>query len=150
MIDERNRPMKNYKVLIKDFIIINVSSIGAALIMLGIMLLQRYEILPPFPCAIHEMFHVYCPGCGGTRALFALLHGHILQSLFYNPAVLLGLVLIFYYEIGAIVTLVKKNGTCYYQKGWLLYGYLIVIIIFTIVRNYLLIGFRFDMLRDFF
>lgn len=35
-------------------------------------------------CAIHRLTGLYCPGCGMTRACFALFSGHILKSLAYH------------------------------------------------------------------
>lgn len=148
-MDSKNE-ITNYRVLFRDFIIVNIASGGALLTMLIVVLLQRYDILPSFPCGIHELFKVYCPGCGGTRAAFALLQGHVLQSLFYNPAVLLGILLILYYELGVIVTLIRKNGKCYFhKKAGLIYGYLFIVIFFTVIRDWLLVGYQLDMLKDF-
>lgn len=45
------------------------------------------------PCMFHMMTGLYCPGCGGTRAVYALLRGDILTSLFYYPFVLYAAVL---------------------------------------------------------
>ena len=39
------------------------------------------------PCTILRFTGWYCPGCGGTRAVKALLHGRILASFLYHPAV---------------------------------------------------------------
>ena len=36
-------------------------------------------------CIMHTLFHIYCPLCGGTRAMIALVQGHVWQSLCYNP-----------------------------------------------------------------
>ena len=36
-------------------------------------------------CPIHEYLHVLCPGCGTTRALYALLHGRVAEALRLNP-----------------------------------------------------------------
>lgn len=58
----------------------------------GIALLWRF---PPtsysfYPrCAIHHYFGVLCPGCGGTRALAALVHGHLREALRLNALVIL-------------------------------------------------------------
>ena len=35
-------------------------------------------------CLFHEWTGLYCPGCGGTRALYALLHGELKTSLHDN------------------------------------------------------------------
>ena len=54
---------------------------------LGCLLLR---VFPPnqygfYPrCPVFEYFHVYCPGCGATRALAALLHGQFAAALHYN------------------------------------------------------------------
>ena len=40
------------------------------------------------PCFFYQYTGLYCPGCGGTRAVLALLQGHVLQSLWYHPLVL--------------------------------------------------------------
>ena len=39
------------------------------------------------PCLLHSATGLYCPGCGGTRAVKALLRGRLLLSLFYHPFV---------------------------------------------------------------
>lgn len=38
-------------------------------------------------CFILKNYGFYCPGCGGTRAVKALLHGQVLESLRYHPIV---------------------------------------------------------------
>lgn len=46
------------------------------------------QLLGPIPpCALHALTGYYCPGCGGTRAVYALLHGHVLRAFFYHPVV---------------------------------------------------------------
>ena len=39
------------------------------------------------PCLFRLLTGLYCPGCGGTRAVKALLRGHIVQSFMYHPLV---------------------------------------------------------------
>ncbi len=48
--------------------------------------LHLIERVPP--CAFHVVTGLYCPGCGGTRAVFALLRGKILRSVYFHPVVL--------------------------------------------------------------
>lgn len=66
-----------------------------------------------FPCLLFELTGIYCPGCGGTRALKALLRGELLLSFHENPAVLL----IF---IGCMLYLVERIRSKYVKKVVLL------------------------------
>lgn len=66
---------------------------------LGVVFLALFVLFYGFPelaerlsnswsCTIRRTFGIYCPGCGGTRALKAMLRGRFLKSLFYHPSVL--------------------------------------------------------------
>ncbi|MCR5686466.1 MAG: DUF2752 domain-containing protein [Lachnospiraceae bacterium] len=45
-----------------------------------------------YPCIFNKVTHLCCPGCGGTRALRALLHGEILKCLYDYPPLLYGII----------------------------------------------------------
>ena len=47
----------------------------------------QYSFYPQ--CPVHQIFGVLCPGCGGTRAIAALLHGHVHEALHWNALVTL-------------------------------------------------------------
>ncbi len=63
------------------------ASMLAALAFLAVVLVRfppdRYAIYPV--CPIYHYLHLQCPGCGTTRALAALLHGHIAEAFHLNP-----------------------------------------------------------------
>ncbi len=44
------------------------------------------QLLPP--CPLLQLTGWQCPGCGGTRALYSLLHGDVAASASMNPLVL--------------------------------------------------------------
>lgn len=50
------------------------------------------SVLPP--CFFHTLTHLYCPGCGTTRALHALLHGQLALAVQMNPLTVIVLPLI--------------------------------------------------------
>ena len=43
--------------------------------------------VPRMPCFFDKVLGIYCPGCGGTRALTALVHGRLLEALWYHPLI---------------------------------------------------------------
>ncbi len=49
---------------------------------------MQSRLIPP--CLFHQITGCYCPGCGGTRAVRALLRGQFLRSFCYHPLVLYG------------------------------------------------------------
>lgn len=48
----------------------------------------REALFPP--CILLHYVGIQCPGCGGTRAMFSLLHGDVAASIAMNPIVLAG------------------------------------------------------------
>lgn len=59
---------------------------------------ESYDFYPQ--CPVFRYLHVYCPGCGATRALSALLHARIAEALHYNALVVLLLpVLLAYFAV---------------------------------------------------
>lgn len=53
------------------------------LVLLGIFqsLTGRAPTDLPFPCSFHALTGYYCPGCGGTHAVCALVRGDLLTSI---------------------------------------------------------------------
>jgi hypothetical protein len=79
---------------VKDDICITLYKLGIVVLIIGLIALPLYyfgafKALEPYNyCIFKRLVGIYCPGCGGTRALKALLSGDIAASLFYHPAVL--------------------------------------------------------------
>lgn len=63
---------------------------------------RRFSHVPIAACWIYEELHLYCPGCGCTRAFEALLRGDLLHSLRYNAGVL-------YFAVGVTVYLLTQT-----------------------------------------
>jgi len=62
---------------------------GIGVVVLFVIDPARMAIFPP--CPFHEMTGFDCPGCGSTRALHQLLHGHVMAALHYNAMLVLSL-----------------------------------------------------------
>ncbi len=58
----------------------------ACIVFLYICKIPITRVIPP--CFFHEITGYYCPGCGGTRAILALLRGSLIECVCYHPFVL--------------------------------------------------------------
>lgn len=92
-----------------------------------------------FGCAFWTFLGVYCPGCGGTRAVRSLLNGHLLQSLWYHPIVLycvvLYLALMISWTFAKLHLFGVKKGLKF-RDGYF-YGMLVIIAVNFILKNVL-------------
>ena len=86
-------------------------------------------------CQFHQLTHLNCPGCGGTRALYALLHGHFSAALRDNALFVGGLV--FLAVRGGWFALKKSRGlpTGEFIPSRLLWWLLMIALVFTVLRN---------------
>ena len=100
-------------------------------------------------CLFKETLHAYCPGCGGTRAVGALLRFDFVHSFIYNPTVLVTAVIFLDIDLRALVSVIK--GDPRYLKSFpskIFFVIPAVILINFVVRNILLFGFGIDLLGD--
>ncbi|HEV2646412.1 MAG TPA: DUF2752 domain-containing protein [Acidobacteriaceae bacterium] len=95
---------------------------------------ERYTFYPR--CPIHQFFGIECPGCGATRALSALLHGHLSEALRFNALFVLLLPAILAFAITTYRrALQTKTFSWPNLPAPATYAALAAAALFTIVRN---------------
>lgn len=89
---------------------------------------------------IHSMTGYYCPGCGGTRATYALLHGKIITSLYYHPIVVYGVVVGGWFMISQTIERLSRGKLCVGMRYRDLYLWiaLAIAIVNCLVKNLVL------------
>jgi hypothetical protein len=87
-------------------------------------------------CPVYLWLHLYCPGCGGTRAVAALLHGRMREALHWNAAVVAALPFAFAFSATAFVRAVRPRAFSWpLLPQPVLAPLLVAIGVFTIARN---------------
>ncbi|MDO5560753.1 MAG: DUF2752 domain-containing protein [Oscillospiraceae bacterium] len=88
-------------------------------------------------CPVFLVTGLYCPGCGGTRAVKALLDGRFLTSLIDNPSVItiLLILLLLYVEkllqaYGKNIKIIPRSKTFWYVLSG-------IFVLFYIARNFI-------------
>jgi uncharacterized protein DUF2752 len=87
-------------------------------------------------CPIYEAFHLKCPGCGATRALAALLQGHVDEAMHLNALAMLLLPVAAAYSFYWYWRFVRRGG---YRRlpvpQEAVYLALAAASVFTVLRN---------------
>lgn len=89
-------------------------------------------------CWIWNHWHIYCPGCGGTRAIIALAQGRVLQAFWYHPAVPVIVALGSVYLVSQTLWRLRgrRGWTLHYDFRWPIW--LVALFLFNcVVRNVL-------------
>ncbi len=101
-------------------------------------------------CGFKYYLHLYCPGCGGTRAVDSFLQGHFIQSFLYHPLIVYIAIYFMCYYIPATLrmfgVLGKKIDDMVYV--YMLVGVLALLIINFILRNLLMVYCDIDYINE--
>lgn len=126
--------LMNQRTASKLFAII-IPILMLTLIIFQNQILALLKVLPP--CVFYTAFHAYCPACGNTRSVTALLQGDILTSLRFNLVPIYGSILL-------LLGYIEVVGLAFDQRIILLPRklsfYLLTILLFVvyfIVRNFI-------------
>ena len=102
----------------------------------------------PVECVWWSHFGIYCPGCGGTRSVYALFHLDLLRSAYYHPLVpylaLGGGWFLLSHTVG-ILTKGKWKGIRFHD--WYAILALVIVILQFLIKNVLLLGFGIHVLQ---
>ncbi|MBO5413745.1 MAG: DUF2752 domain-containing protein [Clostridia bacterium] len=88
-------------------------------------------------CIINKNFGILCPSCGGTRCVINFVGGNFVDSFNYHP---IFFITIFYLIIVNVIFIInsfrkKEVSTFLYPKSKFWIGFIIILFIFTILRN---------------
>ncbi len=88
-----------------------LAAAAAAVALISLLWPDLISIKLP-PCLFHEISGYYCPGCGGTRAVRALLKGHILLAVYYHPTVPYGAAIYLCFMITQTIERASRRRFC--------------------------------------
>ncbi|MDF2821634.1 MAG: hypothetical protein K0R15_2075 [Clostridiales bacterium] len=131
------------------YIILWLSSLCAILtypffLKVGNIMVNQYN----FECLILSKLHIYCPGCGGTRAFSQIIEGDIVGSILSNPIPLFMIIIyiIIFIDMTRKLISPKNNKWFNYKPAFIT---IILLIFYTLIlRNIIAILLGIDYLGD--
>jgi hypothetical protein len=92
----------HHKVLVLVIPIASLTVLG----LIAALILKNFTL---WECPVHQLFHIWCPSCGATRALTALMHGDILLALRQNAVVIAAIIVLLALYIELVLRVFGKN-----------------------------------------
>lgn len=98
-------------------------------------------------CLMHRFF-IYCPLCGGTRAIAALTRFQFLEAWNYNALVVLLSVVVLGLDVWAWIRYLQKKEPLIILPSWAWITACVLLVTYFILRNVLMIFFGIDPTGD--
>lgn len=111
----------------RALVLLGLAVLGASLAYSGFLEPAAGRLVPR--CPTNAWFGLYCPACGGTRAIMHLLQFELLAALRHNAPVVLGL---------PLAAWIYVSGTDLTARPWRRWEILLLIAaisLFTLLRN---------------
>lgn len=128
---------------------------GLCLLLAAPFVVAAYQYLRvrlPFlrlPCLLHAFTGYYCPGCGGTRAVYALLHLQLWRSFCYHPLVPYGFAIYLWFMISHTIEKLSRHRLHIGMKWnpkWLWLA-LVILALNVLIKDGALLLFHVDLLQ---
>jgi Protein of unknown function (DUF2752) len=87
-------------------------------------------------CLFHKLTGLNCPGCGTTRALYALLHGHLLLALHDNALFVFMLAVITIWGTWLLFRKMRNQPATPSVAPKYLWMFLAIAVVFGVLRNF--------------
>lgn len=141
--------MKRQKTLEDELYIVGIIfliCLGVGVLIFNFLIIPNFKIPSP-KCIFGSVLGIYCPGCGGTRAVISFLRGEFLESLWYHPFVLYVAVIYSGFMITHTLEYIHFPWIkgMKFREGYL-YGALVIIVINFILKNILKFCFGIEMI----
>ncbi len=95
---------------------------------------QEYSFYPR--CPFYALTGHLCPGCGATRAIAELLHGHVAAALHFNTVVAVLMPVLLWYFARMYWTAVRSDRIEWPQVStWSWRAALALVLIFAVMRD---------------
>ena len=106
--------------------------------------------LPAFwlKCFLHDRLFFYCPFCGGTRALEAMLRFDFAEAFTANPWVVLLIAFALVLDVVMFVRFLRRKTPLLPFPHWTWILLLVLTVVYGILRNWLMIAYGYDPLGD--
>ncbi|MBP5427783.1 MAG: DUF2752 domain-containing protein [Clostridia bacterium] len=136
----------------RSFLFFHLTALALLAFWLGCFFLfrrLRAAGLPVVTCPLHDLLHLYCPFCGGSRAVLSLIRLDFLTAIRVNPAVLVSLPVVLVFYVRALIAFFRGDVFAFrISRGWTV-ALLVLFVGFFLLRNILLVGFGIDSAGDF-
>src|SRR5208283_1583273 len=86
-------------------------------------------------CLFHKLTGLNCPGCGGTRAAYQLLHGHLLQALRDNALFVVVLLALATWGLRWVGLKMRNQPVTFNVPARVWWWFLVGVLLFTVLRN---------------
>lgn len=121
---------------------------AAGIIGISLIVFTPLEISDIVPgCSFKSIVGIYCPGCGGTRAVAYFVSGHWIKSFIYHPFVpYCGILYIIFMTRGTLAFFSKeKYKYMKFRNGYIYFGIAIILTQF-VIKDVLLLAYGIDIL----
>ena len=86
-------------------------------------------------CLFHQLTGLNCPGCGGTRSAYALLHGNVALALKDNALFVVLLAAAAARGIWIAARRIRRQPVGEFLPARILWAMLAIAVVFTVLRN---------------